>query len=157
MSRPFTSDELDAVLARGHVKIAEARVVKLMDDEGRKYRPEKPHKPAKSGTPRGPRQKWDYEQRLAQQLEAAGVSGFFVDAEYIEGRNLRADVLFIEQRLVVEIQGAVHRIRETWAKDIEKQQATMLAGYRLLPIATKQVRDGSAVEVVKRVLGEVMR
>jgi very-short-patch-repair endonuclease len=99
------------------------------------------------------RQQWSYEERLAEKLHAAGLTGFYVDSEYLPERQLRADILFPEQKLVVEIQGASHRIRDKWARDIEKAQATILAGFTLLPIATSQVRDGTAVDVVKRVLG----
>lgn len=156
--------------ANPHLKVAQPRMVKQMDgwpedENGKRTRkavgeskpvpqpkPQaKPEKPQESK----PRKTWDYESRLAQQLEDAGIQGFFVDAEYIEGRGLRGDIVFPMEgrKLIVEIQGAVHRIKAKWASDIRKVQDTMLAGYRLLPIATDQVRDGSAVEIIKRALG----
>lgn len=114
-------------------------------------------KPAKRAPPlpvveKAPRKKWSYEERLAQQLEEAGISGFYVDAEYLPNRQVRADLLFMRERLVVEVQGHVHRIKAKWLADIYKAQDTMLGGYRLLPVSTAQVRDGSAVEIVRKAL-----
>jgi very-short-patch-repair endonuclease len=156
MSRPFTADELDAVLAKGHVRIAGARVVALMPPEPREKQLAPPRGKRGPQAEKPARKKWSYEGRLAQQLEDAGITGFFVDAEYIQDRGLRADILMPLDKLAIEIQGAAHRIKGKWERDIEKAQATMLAGYRLLPIATKQVRDGSAVGVIRAAL-EVIR
>lgn len=139
----MTQEQFDAHQAR----VKGARTVKLMDGDPQKKSAAKP-KPAE----KAPRKKWSYEERLAQQLEDAGISGFFVDAEYIEGRGLRADILFPLHKLAVEVQGAVHRIKGKWQADIIKAQDTLLNGYRLLPIATHQVRDGSAVGVIRAVL-----
>lgn len=98
------------------------------------------------------RPKYNYEQQLALQLTMLGFRDFDVDVRYLPDRMHRADILFRKERLVVEIQGQVHRIRDKWARDIEKAQLTFLAGWRLLPIATKQVRDGTAVEIVRRAI-----
>lgn len=137
-------------------RVQEARSVSLLgaDDEANHARSEamKKLRPPKPEKPKEPRQKWDYEQRLAQQLDDAGISGFYVDAEYIEGRGLRGDAVFPLDRLIVEIQGEVHRVKKQFRADILKAQDTMKAGYRLLPIATGQVRDGSAVVVIREVL-----
>lgn len=142
--------------AAHQARVKTARVVTFDGNQGEKPKNKGPAtKPEerKPRAPRPPRPKWSYEERLAQKLEAAGLSGFYVDSDYLPERGLRADILFPEQMLVVEVQGAAHRIRDKWARDIEKAQATLLAGYKLLPIATGQVRDGSAVDIIKQALG----
>lgn len=126
-------------------KVRGARKVSLMDDAGTKYA-KKPKAEPK------PRKKWDYEERLAQQLEEAGINGFFVDEEYINDRKLRGDIVFPLRKLIVEIQGEAHRVKQRFYDDIEKAQATLLAGYTLIPISTRQVKDGSAVGVIRSVM-----
>lgn len=156
----MTQEAFDAHQAQ----VKGARVVKRMDGDPEQKQATKANRAKKAErakleipqfvpeTVKAPRKKWDYEQRLAQQLEAAGITGFYVDAEYLPNRQLRADILFIRERLVIEIQGAVHRTKAKWQADIFKAQDTMLGGFRLLPIATGQVRDGAAVEIIRKAL-----
>lgn len=141
-----------AQYAAHQARVKSARTVKFEGNQGEKKRGPETAEVAKPS-----RKVWDYEARLAQQLEDAGMSGFFVDEEYIEGRGLRADILFPLHKLCVEIQGAVHRVKAQWERDILKAQATLLEGYWLLPIATKQVRDGSAVAIIRRALDTVTK
>lgn len=149
----WTAEALDEVLKRGHVKIVEARVVRLMDAPEKSKGLEIPAFVQKRPRPPQHRKKLEYEKQLGMQMEKAGITGFEIDARYIPERQFRADALFRKQKLVVEIQGACHRIRDKWKRDIEKAQLTLLEGYRLLPIGTNQVRDGTAVVIVQRALG----
>lgn len=143
----WTPEALKEMLARGNVRIAEPRVVRFSENQKQQPGP----KP-KVRLPKAPRKKWSYEERLAQKLEDAGITGFFVDVEYLPERKLRADILFVDARLVVEIQGAAHRIKGKWQADILKAQATITAGFVLLPMATSQVRSGEAVAIIRDVL-----
>ena len=151
-------------------RVKTARTVRFNDEKSRQDEPRKGVKRAPKakgpeipeflagGLKSKPRKAWNYESRLAQQLEDAGIHGFFVDAPYIEGRGFRADILFPfpEHKLAVECQGEVHRVKKQFVADILKAQATILAGYRLLPIATSQIRDGTAVGIIKQALHPVM-
>lgn len=151
----MTQEQIDAHKAR----IGSARVIKgkSTQDETRGPKVKKPPKTARISAPRKPRQKYEYEKHLALQLAAMGFREFEVDARYLRDRLHRGDVVFRRERLIVEVQGQVHRIRNRWKEDIEKAQLTVLAGWRLLPVSTKQVRDGSAADLVKRALDVLTR
>ena len=95
---------------------------------------------------------WGYERMLAAQLETAGITGYEREYRWLEGRKYRADLAFPKIRLLVEIDGEAHRIKGRFHSDIKKSQAALLAGWRLLRVSTGQVRDGSACELVRRVM-----
>jgi very-short-patch-repair endonuclease len=149
----WSADQLSAVLSRGHVKVAEARVVRLMEPEkGGRPKLEIPEfVPPKVKKPRA--RKWRYEDDLAYQLEKVGVTGFEREGKWLEGRRYRADLLFREKRLIVEIEGEAHRIKSRFHDDIRKSQAAVLNGWKLLRVSTPQVKDGEAAKLIMRALG----
>lgn len=148
----MTQEQIDAHKAR----IGSARVVKgkcSVDEHGKSGpKPKERKTQRRESVPRKPRQKYEYEKQLALQLTLMGFTEHEVDVRYLKDRLHRADVLFRKERLVVEIQGHVHRIRDKWERDIEKAQLTLMAGYRLLPVSTKQVKTGVAADIVKAAL-----
>jgi very-short-patch-repair endonuclease len=97
-----------------------------------------------------------YETWLENQLLALGVLGFEREYLWCQGRKFRADLAHLEYRLLVEIDGAVHRIRGRFKSDIEKNQLAILQNWVLLRIAPAQVRNGEACLLVKRVLTMLM-
>ena len=94
-----------------------------------------------------------YEQMLAQQVIEAklppAISEYYFDAL----RQWRIDLAWpLRGKLAVEIDSSVHRINARFQADMEKHQALFFAGWRLLRVSTKQVRNGEAVELIRRAL-----
>lgn len=148
----WTSEQLSAVLNKGHVSIAGARIVRGRHTKDEERGPKPKKEKAKRVIVPKRRVKYEYEKQLALQLATLGFREFEVDARYLPDRLHRADVLFRREMLVVEIQGHAHRIRDKWVRDIEKAQLTLMAGYRLLPVSTKQVKTGVAADIVRKAI-----
>lgn len=147
----MSDEEFQKLQAR--IKAA-ARVVKLEPEEphptrGKQLKPKKLEWPK---PPKVPRPIVTLEGRLAQQMKEAELV-FEQQYRWHPNRKFRADYAFIEQRVLVELDGAVHRIKNRFKADIRKRQEAILQGWTMLPISTDQVRDGTAVEIVKRALG----
>lgn len=95
----------------------------------------------------------DYETWLANQLVAHGLPEPARQFRWLDERLYVADLAY--PPLLIEIDGAAHRIKGRFLEDIEKCQQAVLNGFYLLRIATSQVRSGAAVEVVKSALERV--
>ncbi len=93
-----------------------------------------------------------YERMLVDQCINAGLGGFCGEYQFDDLRDWRIDIAFVEQKLAVEIDGAVHRIKSRFQADIEKSQALFFAGWRLLRVSPKQVREGDALVMIRRAL-----
>jgi very-short-patch-repair endonuclease len=69
----------------------------------------------------------------------------------------RADFLWPDEKLIVEVQGAVGRGRHTTAagfmRDRVKMNLAQLAGYRVLEVCAAHIRDGSAIDWITEALG----
>lgn len=63
-------------------------------------------------------------------------------------RKWRFDIAWPATRHAVEVDGAVHRIKSRFRSDLEKSQAATLGGWRVLRVAPRQVKDGSALGLV---------
>ena len=67
-------------------------------------------------------------------------------------RALRADFAFPVARLLVEIDGNAHAVKSVRKDDVVKRQEATRRGWRVLVVLPEQVRDGTAVELVKAAL-----
>jgi very-short-patch-repair endonuclease len=94
----------------------------------------------------------ELEAELQRQIEAAALSARY-DAPYLIGSRCRADVLFDAARLVVEVQGAVHRIKGKAHADIRKAAESLLQGWRLLPVDKDAIYSGDALKWITQLLG----
>lgn len=95
----------------------------------------------------------DYETWLANQLVAAGLPEPARQFRWLDERQYVADLAY--PPLLIEIDGAAHRIKGRFLDDILKNQQALLNGYHLLRIATSQVRSGVAVDIVRCALDRV--
>lgn len=91
-----------------------------------------------------------YERRLAEQCHALGLPPPVLEYRFHPVRKWRIDLAWPDRLLAVEVEGAVHRIHKQFDADILRQQALFFEGWRLLRIATRQVRDGTAVKLIQR-------
>lgn len=94
------------------------------------------------------------EGKLDKQLRLIGIA---LERQYrwYPGRRYRADFAHPPTRLIVELDGEAHRIKNRFHDDIRKSQDAILIGWRLLRISTGQVRDGTAVEIIRRAIDSV--
>lgn len=76
-----------------------------------------------------------------------------------EQRKWRIDFFFPREMLGIEVDGGAFRGRHAGGKYLrashERQNAITLAGIRLLRFTKDMIRDGTAIETVRRALGGV--
>ena len=99
------------------------------------------------------KRKWHYEQDLAEQIEQAGLALPILEYAFAKPeRKFRADLCWPSLKLIVEIEGAVHRIKARYKTDIERRQWCFLHDWRILPILPEQVKNGEALVLVEQAL-----
>lgn len=92
-------------------------------------------------------------QRFEQQLAAAVWCPPFVREYYaIPGRNFRLDYAWVQLKVGVEIQGVHHREKGKFGRDIEKRALHLLAGWRVLELDGKAIKEERSVEWLKALL-----
>jgi len=89
-----------------------------------------------------------WEDAFAAQMHAAGID-YVREFQFVVGRRFRFDFAFPSRLLAVEIDGAVHRIRNRFTSDREKGNFAVLGGWRVLHFAPAQVKDGSALSLTR--------
>lgn len=67
-------------------------------------------------------------------------------------RRFTADFAWPSLLLLVEIDGQVHRIRESFAAGFERDQWIFFSRWRKLRVSPAQVRSGEALRIVERAL-----
>lgn len=92
------------------------------------------------------------ERRFAQQLFDAGLSGYQRNYFFLAERDFELDFAWPDRRTAIEVQGMAHRIKGKFIRDIEKRALAILAGWRVLEVDGKSIRDGRAIEWTKRLL-----
>ena len=95
------------------------------------------------------------ERRFDQQIEEAGLPPPKRNWFFLNGRDFELDRAWPAKKVAVEVQGMAHRIKGKFQRDIEKRALALLAGWRVLEVDGKSIRDGRAIEWAKRlVIGE---
>lgn len=92
------------------------------------------------------------EELLALHIEQAGLPAPVREHHHIPGRKFRIDFAWPDRKLGVEVQGNVHRIKERFEADITKRALGMMAGWRILEVSGRAIRDGRAIEWLKDLL-----
>jgi len=67
-------------------------------------------------------------------------------------RRFRADFAFIDQRLLVEVDGQVHNIKARHAALCERDCIAAAHGWRVARVTPAMVRDGSALPLIQAAL-----
>jgi very-short-patch-repair endonuclease len=107
-----------------------------------------------------PKNRKDVEDEFLFQIRAIGLSLPIREYRAIPLRRYRWDFAWPEERfkLLVEIQGSTwrpntgHTSGTGIARDYEKHNLAVLAGWRVLFFTTQDVRDGSALTVLEKTL-----
>ena len=99
------------------------------------------------------------ENLFAMQLDAAGLGGYVREFMAIPGRRYRWDFAWPDQdkRVLVEINGGTyahmgHSTGPGIARDYEKSNLAMLAGWRTFVFDRRMVEGGAALAVVSKAL-----
>lgn len=119
----------------------------------RPARPAAPKKPSRF-LPGAPSQ---LEERFARDLRAVKVPAPEREYRFAPPRMWRIDFAWPAQKVAVEIEGGVwtngrHTRGSGFVADCEKYNAATLAGWKVLRFTEGTVLDGSAVELVARLL-----
>lgn len=69
-------------------------------------------------------------------------------------RKFACDFAWPELRLIVEVDGEVHRIKSRFHADIEKHALLVLDGWTVLRVGGREVRSGLAIEWVREMLAQ---
>lgn len=94
---------------------------------------------------------------LERQCQAVGLPAPELEVRFHPTRKWRADYLWREPKLIVEVDGGVfvagrHSRGAGVESDCEKFAEAMLLGYRVLRVTTRHVRDGRAIQWIERLL-----
>ncbi|MCC6530943.1 MAG: DUF559 domain-containing protein [Burkholderiales bacterium] len=89
---------------------------------------------------------------LRDSIVSAGLPEPYREFTWHPTRGWRLDLAWPERRLAIEIDGGVHRIRDKFARDIERHNTLTLAGWRYIRVSPDQVRTGEALELVRQLL-----
>ena len=97
------------------------------------------------------------EAELALQIKALGLPEPVREYRAIAGRKFRFDFAWLEQRLLVEVNGGTytqgaHSTGQGIARDYEKANLAVLHGWRVLTFDGKAVKSGEAVETIRKAL-----
>ena len=97
------------------------------------------------------------EAELALQIKALGLPEPVREYRAIAGRKFRFDFAWLEQRLLVEVNGGTytqgaHSTGRGIARDYEKANLAVLQGWRVLTFDGKAIKSGEAVEIIRQAL-----
>lgn len=116
----------------------------------------KPASKAKAikGLPRAPSA---LEALLAMQLRAAGITGYVREFRFAPGRRWRFDFAFWNERLAIEVEGGIwsggrHVTGKGFQADLEKYNAAVLLGWRVLRFSGEQIKSGQALAQIEQAL-----
>ena len=101
----------------------------------------------------------ELEQELAFQLATAKLPEPVREATIIPGRRFRFDFSWPDQRLAVEVDGGTwsggrHVTGAGYARDCEKHNLAVAAGWRVLRFTGEMVRDGRALRAIEEVVND---
>lgn len=86
---------------------------------------------------------------LGIHLDELGLA-YVTQAPVCEGRKWKWDILLVESKIAIEIDGFFKgRHGAGWGADNEKQNVGTLLGYRVLRFSTQDVKNGKAKEFLE--------
>ncbi len=94
------------------------------------------------------------EVRLSQQVLAAGLPAPELQWFPVMGRGWMLDFAWplMTPPRYVEVQGMAHRIKSKFHADMEKRAELTLSGWKGIEVSGQMIREGKAIELVKRLL-----
>lgn len=95
------------------------------------------------------------EDALCASLDSAGLVGYQRQYAFAKalGRRYQADVAYVAERLLCEVDGQVHSIKDKRERDCARDSIAAILGWRIIRATPKQVREGLAADWVRAALG----
>lgn len=69
-------------------------------------------------------------------------------------RKQELDFAWPERKIAVEVQGMVHRIKGRFNADMEKRALALLAGWKILEVGGREIRNGVASKWLEQLLAQ---
>ncbi len=157
MGLKWTQEQLDATLKSGGVRgiAAQFGTEVMLNDAGRRKATDRSDVTPGAAHPEkhaAEKKRSHLEVRLEQQIFSAGLPQPQTEWYAVDGRNWRLDFAWPDRKLGIEVQGYAHRIKGRFEADIEKRAILMLKGWKIMEVSGKSIKDGVAIEWVKRLL-----
>ena len=97
----------------------------------------------------------DAAKRLLQAILAVPLPGLWCrEYTFHEQRDWRLDVACPQEKIGIEVDGGVHRIKKRFLGDIDKHNALILCGWRYVRCTPAQVDSGFALDLLRALLHE---
>ena len=97
------------------------------------------------------------EETLALQIRVMKLARPVRQFKPFEERKFACDFAWPELKLVVEVDGEVHRIKSRFHADIEKHALLVLAGWTVLRVGGREVRSGVGIEWVREAIAQAVQ
>jgi very-short-patch-repair endonuclease len=88
------------------------------------------------------------EATLALHLKAYNMEGWVQQYRPDPERKYRLDFAWVDRKLAVEVDGAVHRIKGRFKADVERHNLLQLLGWKVLRFTPADVEAGKAIDVL---------
>ena len=104
--------------------------------------------------------KSDLESELALFLRINEFPAWETEHRFHPKRKWRFDFAWPEQRVALEVQGGIHMAKSGHntasgiTRDCEKANEAVVLGWKVLSVTADQIRDGSAVDWLRRLMFE---
>jgi len=101
----------------------------------------------------------EFEAKLARELKTLKIE-FEQEFEFHPKRKWRADFHLVGKKILVEVEGAIwsggrHTRGKGYIGDMEKYNAATMMGFQVLRFSTDQVKSGSAIEQIEKMVGDL--
>lgn len=162
----WSNDQLEAVLAKGHVRVSKPVAVPVMschDDDP--PAPKKQRGGARPGSGRKPKPKQpprrsQVETSMWEQIRDSGlpepVSSFTGDRRqlhYLEDRKYTADFAWPDRKIALEVDGGAHKTHGRFSQSFERAYLLLLEGWTVLHVGAAEVNSGIAIQWLRNILG----
>lgn len=98
-----------------------------------------------------PRPESAIEAQLALQITLCQLPTPIRNHKFLTDRKLELDFAWPALMIACECQGMAHRIKEKFESDIEKRFLAFEAGWTVLEVSGKTIRDGRAIQWLQKV------
>ncbi|MBL8283913.1 MAG: DUF559 domain-containing protein [Acinetobacter johnsonii] len=117
----------------------------------------KPKRGSKRPKAKGEKVESEGEQTLSLQLKALRIE-FEQEFKFHPTRKWRADFHLKGKKVLVEVEGGIwsngrHTRGKGYLRDLEKYNEATMMGYQVIRFSTEQVKSGSAIEQIFKLIG----
>lgn len=101
----------------------------------------------------------EFEAKLARELKALKIN-FEQEFRFHPKRKWKADFHLIGKKILIEVEGGIwsggrHTRGKGYIGDMEKYNSATMMGYQVIRFSTEQVKSGSAIEQIEKMVGDL--